>query len=94
MRNDEFEWDDRKATRNFAQHGVSFEAASLAFEDAFAMVREDMREDYGEVRFTMLGMVQGRLLHVAYTNRGERIRIISARGAEPYEYRLYHEDNG
>ena len=94
MRDDEFEWDDRKAARNFAQHGVSFEAASLAFEDSFAVVREDLREDYGEHRYTLLGIVQGRLLHVAYTSRGEGVRIVSARGAEPYEQRLYHEDNG
>lgn len=94
MRDDDFEWDDRKAARNFASHGLSFEAASLAFDDAFAVVREDLREDYGEQRYILLGMVQGRLLHVAYTERGERVRIISARGAEPYEQRHYHEENG
>ena len=38
-------------------------------------------------------MAEGRLLYVAYTMRGDMIRIISARGAEPYERRRYHEEN-
>ena len=41
----------------------------------------------------ILGMVDGRILYVAYTMRNDTIRIISARAAEPYERRRYHEDN-
>jgi len=82
MRNDDFEWDDEKAAQNLANHGVSFEAACLAFSDAFAVVREDRRQKYGEDRFILLGMVQARLLAVSYTMRDERVRIISARIAE------------
>lgn len=93
MRDDEFEWDDRKAARNWTEHGISFEAARLAFDDAFGVAREDTRENYGEDRFNLLGMVKDRLMHVTFTYRGERIRIISARGAEPHEQRLYHEEN-
>lgn len=59
----------------------------------FAVVREDRRQDYGEERFILLGMVQERLLAVSYTMRGERVRIISARFAEPRERRRYHEEN-
>ena len=59
----------------------------------FAVEREDTTEDYGEFRYNLLGMVDGRILLVAYTMRGERIRIVSAREAEPYERRLYHEEN-
>jgi uncharacterized DUF497 family protein len=72
---------------------VSFEAARLAFSDVSAVVREDRRQDYGEERFILLGMVQERLLAVSYTMRGERVRIISARVAEPQERRRYHEEN-
>jgi uncharacterized DUF497 family protein len=93
MQDDEFEWDDEKATRNLASHGVSFEAARLAFDDAFAVVREDRRQDYSEDRFILLGMVQEHLLAVSYTMRGERVRIISARLAEPRERRRYHAEN-
>ena len=93
MRDDDFEWDDAKAAASFAKHKVSFETAKGVFKDPFAVEREDDREDYDEPRFTILGMVDGRLFSVVYTLRGESIRIISARGAEPYEQRLYHEDN-
>jgi uncharacterized DUF497 family protein len=93
MRDDEFEWDDEKAERNLARHGVSFETARRAFDDAFAVSREDPREDYGEERCILLGMVGDHVLHVAYTYRGDRTRIISARAAEPMERRRYHEGN-
>jgi uncharacterized protein len=89
-----FEWDERKATGNYARHGVTFAAARDVFKDPFAIEQLDDREDYGEDRFIIVGMVEGRLLFVAYTMRGETIRIISARGAEPHEQRRYHEDNG
>ena len=91
MRDSEFEWDDRKAAANLARHGVSFEDARLAFDDRSAIEREDRRSSYGEARYILLGMVRGRLLAVSYTMRGERIRIISARVAEPFERRRYHE---
>jgi uncharacterized DUF497 family protein len=93
MTDDDFEWDDAKAAENHARHGVRFEAARLAFDDAFAVVREDRRQNYGEDRFILLGMVQERLLAVAYTLRDQRVRIISARIAEPHERRRYHEEN-
>jgi uncharacterized DUF497 family protein len=93
MRDDKFEWDDDKAAANFAKHKVSFSAARQAFADVFAIEREDDTEHYDEPRFNLLGMVDGRVLFVAFTMRGDIIRIISAREAEPYERRLYHEEN-
>ena len=89
----EFEWDEAKATENYAKHGVSFELARKVFTDPFAVERIDGRHDYGEERIAIIGMVDGRLLFVVYTMRGEHIRLISARGAEPYERRYYHEQN-
>jgi uncharacterized protein len=91
MQDDEFEWDNEKAAQNLTRHGVSFDAARLAFDDPFAVERIDDRQDYGEDRCILLGMVESHLLHVTY--RGERTRIISARVAEPYEHRRYHEEN-
>ena len=82
----------RKAAENDARHGVSFEAARLAFDDACCR-GEDRRQNYGEDRFILLGMVEERLLAVVYSLRGERVRIISARVAEPQERRRYHEEN-
>lgn len=91
--NNTFEWDEIKAAKNYAAHGVSFEAARGVFKDPFAIEWLDEREGYGEDRFVIIGMVEGRLLYVVYTLRGDVIRIISARGAEPYEKRQYHEEN-
>jgi uncharacterized DUF497 family protein len=93
MDDDAFDWDEVKAAENYAKHGVGFESAKRVFEDAFAIERVDDREDYGEERFNILGMVEGRLLFVSYTMRNAIIRIISARGAEPHEKRKYHEEN-
>jgi uncharacterized DUF497 family protein len=89
----EFQWDDAKAAQNFAKHGVSFEAAKGVFKDPFAVEFNDDRDDYGEERFIIIGLADGRLLFVAYTMRDEAIRIISARAAEPFEKREYHEQN-
>ena len=63
------------------------------FHDPFAIEREDLEQDPNEERYSVIGMVEGRLLFVAYTMRGEKIRIITARKAEPYERRRYQEEN-
>lgn len=92
-----FEWDPSKARSNFAKHRVSFETATRAFADPFALVEQDRVED-GELRWQTLGIVDGcMLLLVAHTLRdgddaSEVVRIISARRAEPKE-RLRYEQN-
>lgn len=93
MTDDEFEWDDDKAASNYADHGVTFDAARGIFKDPFAIEYVDDRFDYGETRWIILGMAHSRLLVVVYTMREPRIRIISARAAEPFEQREYHEQN-
>ncbi len=91
MQNDPFEWDDAKAASNIEKHGVSFETAQLAWDDPFAVSFQDTRMDYGEDRYVLLGVVDGRLLSVVYTYRETSIRIISARKPSAQERRLYHE---
>ena len=93
MNDGAFEWDDDKATTNYAKHGVRFEVGRGVFRDPFAIEQLDERQDYGEERFTIVGMTGGRLLFVAYTMRADTVRIISARGAEPYEQRQYYDEN-
>lgn len=93
MQDEHFEWRDDKAARNWREHGVTFETARDVFRDAFAIEWDDRGQDEGEDRFVTVGMVDDRLLFVSYTMRGERIRIISARFAEPYERRRYHNEN-
>lgn len=93
MQDGQFEWDDAKATSNWRSHGVTFEMARDAFRDVFAVEWEDSRQGRPEQRFVLLGMVEQRLLYVAYAMRGDQIRIISARRAEPLERRRYHDEN-
>ena len=85
-----FEWDPVKARANLRKHDVSFLAAVRIF-DGPTMERPDDREDYGEERIAVLGMVNGKVLHVVYTWRGEARRIISARKAKADERRVYGE---
>ncbi len=82
---DNFEWDDKKATRNYTKHGVSFKEAMKVFDDPFGIGELDDWEVYGEERFILIGMAGNRLLNVVYTERGECIRIISARKVTKHE---------
>ena len=64
------------------------------FEDPFAIEFLDDRQDFAEQRFVIFGMVSGGVLYVAYTEREERIRMISARKATRHEQKEYFEQNG
>ncbi|MEE8631059.1 MULTISPECIES: BrnT family toxin [Methylobacterium] len=88
-----FTWDERKAASNLRRHGVAFEIALMAFRDPFAVEQIDDRGDYGEERINMLGMCDGVILFVTYTERGEEIRLISARRAERHERDRYFREN-
>ena len=89
-----FEWDEEKAASNIRGHdGVAFEQAAAAFSDKFAVEWIDEREDYGEERRVLLGMTGSQLLYVAYTERGDNIRIISARRATRHEQDIYFRQN-
>ena len=89
-----FEWDNNKAASNIRDHeGVTFEQAAAAFSDPFAVEWLDEREDYGEERSVLLGMTGGQLLYVAFTERGDNIRIISARRATRHEQDIYFRQN-
>lgn len=89
----EFEWDDDKAATNWHDHGVAFHEAIKAFRDPSAVERIDDRADYGEERINLIGMCDGVIIHVTYTERGERTRIISARRAERHEQDDYYREN-
>lgn len=90
MGQDEFEWDAAKAESNLVKHGVSFEAAALVFSDVFACERCDVDSDPAEIRYAITGIVNDGILTVAYTERGDRTRIISARKATTHEQKEYY----
>lgn len=87
----QFEWDEAKRTANIAKHGIDFIDVPEMFQGPM-LVRLDERKSYGEPRWQGLGLVQGRLMVVAYTSRGsETIRIISLRKANSREKVLFQE---
>jgi uncharacterized DUF497 family protein len=93
MEHEEFSWRDEKAARSLSKHGVTFSRAMLAVRDAFAIEAIDDRESYGEERVNLIGMSEGVLLHVTYTERDGRTHIISARRAEKHEQDNYYREN-
>ena len=87
-----FEWDPKKALSNLRKHKVSFEEASRALSDPMAVTGADPDHSIGEFRYITFGISErGRLLVVAHTERGETIRIISARIAGKGERKIYEE---
>lgn len=87
-----FEWDPKKATANRNKHGVTFVEASSALRDVFSATAHDPDHSDDEERFVTFGVSsQGRLLTVAHTDRGNAIRIISARLATNIERQIYEE---
>jgi len=88
----EFEGDKEKGKANSKKHGVSFEEASTVFGDPFALTIHDPLHSDDEDRFVTLGeSADERLLVVVFTDRDERIRIISARSATRKERKQYEE---
>ena len=85
-----FEWDPRKAAANLKKHGVSFHEAASVFRDPLSITISDPDHSDSEERFVDLGLShRGRLVVVSYIERGDNIRIISARRADRPEQRAY-----
>ena len=86
----EFEWDAAKAKQNLRKHGVAFEESASAFYDVLSITIPDPDHSVGERRYLLIGMSStGRLVVVSHTDRGRRIRIISARRANRRERTSY-----
>lgn len=83
-----YEWDEAKRVANLAKHGVDFDEVH-GFEWASAVLARDARKDYGEPRFVALGRVGARLCVLVFAVRGEVVRIISLRKANPREVKRY-----
>ena len=85
------EWDSNKAYINFQRHGIRFSDAEAVLYDPNALSFEDTTAK-GEQRFIAIGMDHlWRLLVVVYTDRGDRVRLISARPATRFERRNYED---
>ncbi len=83
-------WDPAKAKQNLRKHGVRFADAVTALDEPYALTITDSESDPEEPRWVTMGAdAQGRILVVVYTFRGEDLRLISARPAEPHEREEY-----
>ena len=90
----EFEWDPVKAKLNLKEHGVSFDEATTIFRDTLSITISDPDHSDYEDRFVDIGMSHRmQLLVVSYTERKDKIRIISARRATRAERKNYEETN-
>ena len=75
-----FEWDESKAARNLRKHDISFDEATTVFGDPLAITYPDPEHSTEEARFLTFGhSSSGRLIVVSHTDRGDKIRPISAR---------------
>jgi hypothetical protein len=87
-----FEWDENKAARNLLKHQVSFEEAKTVFDDPLYVDFYDPDHSDDEERYLIIGESnRGRLLIMSYTERGNSIRIISAREVTRSEREAYKE---
>jgi uncharacterized DUF497 family protein len=87
-----FEWDEDKASQNIRKHGVSFEEAATVFGHPLSLTINDPLHSTEEERFVTIGLsFRHRVLVVVHMDRGDSIRIISARVATRRERKLYEE---
>ena len=87
-----YEWDSGKATANLKKHQVAFTEAATVFLDPLAVTYQDPDHSEGEHRYVTVGeSSRRRVILVAHLDRGDRIRIISARRATRKEAHEYAE---
>lgn len=91
----EFEWGEEKNRLNQKNHdGISFDEAETVFDDPLAIYSPDDEHSWDEQRLHIIGeSAMGEILVVTYTERGSKIRIISARRPTHRELRDYQEGN-
>lgn len=88
----EFQWDPVKAASNLSKHGVAFADAATAFADPLSITIPDPLHSQDETRFVLVARAHsGRLLVVVHVDRGQAIRLISARPATRKERKTYEE---
>ncbi len=87
-----FDWDENKAVSNRSKHGVSFEEAKTVFDDPLYVDFYDPAHSEEEDRYLIVGESnQRRLLIASYTERGNLIRLISAREVTRTERKVYEQ---
>lgn len=89
-----YEWDSGKAAANLKKHRIAFAEAATVFLDPLAVTYQDPDHSEGEQRYVTIGQsTRGRVILVAHLDRGDRVRIISARRATRKEAHEFRETN-
>ncbi|OGI94651.1 hypothetical protein A3A03_01270 [Candidatus Nomurabacteria bacterium RIFCSPLOWO2_01_FULL_40_18] len=89
-----FEWDAGNREKNLVKHNVTNEECEESFFDQKKIIMKDVPHSESEERYTLIGQTkQKRLLHIVFTVRNNRVRIISARNLNKKHYRLYEKEN-
>ncbi|MBI2980969.1 MAG: BrnT family toxin [Deltaproteobacteria bacterium] len=86
-----FEWDIAKNAENARKHGLFLEEAIAIWESEFLEIEEIARSEEGEKRNATMGWVNNKLYVAIWTQRGEKIRLISVRRARENEEKIFHE---
>jgi uncharacterized protein len=86
-----FTWGSQKAESNRRKHGINFDEAATVFKDSLAFIFDDVHSGEENREIIIEHSFSGQLLLVCFTQRGEEIRIISARMATRYERQDYEE---
>jgi len=89
-KNMNFDWDEDKNKSNQEKHGIDFNDAKEVFKDENSKVSPDLRIDYGEKRWKIIGKIYGSIISVIYTIREKTTRIISARKTSRNERKEYN----
>ena len=84
-------WDEAKRLRNIKTHGLDFAGCEAVFQGP-VLTWDDDRQAYGELRINLLGWLDGTVVHLTYTERGDDLHIISLRKAEKHEIRRYAQE--
>jgi uncharacterized protein len=84
----DIEFDETKRDLILAQRGLDMKSVAIVFEGPHLNI-EDVRKDYGEVRFNTVGYLDGRMVMFAWTRREDRLRVISLRKANEREQASY-----
>ena len=88
----DFEWDENKNRSNNEKHGIDFNDAKEVFKDENNRIAPDLRMDYGELRWKIIGKIYGSIISAIFTERNKIIRIISARRASGNERKEYNNE--
>lgn len=84
-------WEEAKRKANIRKHGFDFLGCEQIF-DSPVWVYEDKRLAYGEMRLCAVGWLDGQVVHMTYTERGDDFHVISIREAEKHEIRHYFQE--